>query len=267
VCAEGMGGALCGICEPTWVMSSTDFCVQCPKDVAGLQFGVALVLVTAFLLLYYVFVLRPLLVDSTREEGEGATTTTRTGGRASFAECVRGASWLAEATGLKRVINSRMGQMLAAPFIGVYERIVLLVAAFLNNSGAEVLKVLISFAQVSGSFLRNYSIKWPPALQNFFQACTVFTIKIKALPGSLACAFTHLSYTHMQWVYLWGPLALLIAISLPAAYVSIRSPRHPRYDAVMKDWAWISTFVLFLIYPLVSGPALVYATIRFDVMS
>ena len=252
-----MGGVLCGVCQPDWAMSSSGLCLKCPEDTEGLQLGLALVALLFFLLGYYLFVMRPLLVRDTSEEEEG--TTTSAGGN-DWLSCARGLSMMAESTGLMRVANSRMGPILAAPFVivarWVEEKLVYLLASFLKNSGAEVFKVLISFAQVSGSFMSNYSIKWPPMLQNFLTVCNMFTIKLMALPGSLSCVTMDMSHQMVQWTYLVFPICLLIAISLPAAYVSIRGPRHPRYNAVMKQWAWICTFVLFIVYPLLSGPAL-----------
>ena len=259
MCTEGMGGVLCGICKPNWAMSSSGLCLQCPEDVAAFQISLGLVAALIFLLVYCLFVLRPFFVDEARQQQEEETSTTSTGGSERHL-CVRGVASMFEATGLMRVVNSRMAQMLAAPFVFVVrkieEQLVFLLAAFLKNSGAEVFKVLISFAQVSGSFLSNYSIKWPPMLDSFLNFCQVFTIQIKALPGSLACAFKDLTYLNMLWAYLLLPFGVLIAISLPAAYVSIRGPQHPRYSTVIKQWAWMCTFVLFLVYPLISGPAL-----------
>ena len=72
----------------------------------------------------------------------------------------------------------------------VLEYVLFFVAGFLKNSGSEIIQVVISFMQVSGTFVSNYSIKVGQQLSRALDIC-------------LACVCLVHTHTHV-WVDGWA---------------------------------------------------------------
>lgn len=47
--------------------------------------------------------------------------------------------------------------------------------------------------------------QWPPALEEFFKIALAFTIKLRSLPGNLACGLVGVTFEEIQLIYLVSP--------------------------------------------------------------
>ena len=253
-CAEGMYGPVCGLCQDGFAMGSDDLCIACPKSKSvSFRIGIGVVGSFIFFTFYYTIVLRPFFKDDSDSDPEGSESQ-------SCQILPRSMSAFCEASGIDRLLKLHGVQLILRPLRYVlkkmWERSIFAVSSFLQNSGAEVIKVIISFLQVSGTFLSNYSIKWPVHVESFLKFALAFSVRLKAMPGNVACALTGITYFQLQLLYLLVPMALIVVLSFPALYITIRGHQHPKYEAVMKTWAHVVTFLLFLLYPVITGPAL-----------
>jgi hypothetical protein len=229
-------------------MDSTSTCIDCGQEkVTAIRTSIGIVVLALFCGLYYKCCLADLvqgepLLEQSRED------TDQTRG------CLRSA-----AAAVACLMNVKAVQLCSRPFRYLARKfaalIIFILSRFLQHHGTEIIKILISFAQVSGTFATKYSVQWPSALANFLHAMAFFNVTLRALPGNLACSMTGISYRQLQYAYLFTPIVILVLLSLPAAVVSLRR-EHPKYEPVMKRLAANCCFVLFLLYPIVSGPAL-----------
>jgi hypothetical protein len=246
-CAKGMQGPICGLCQERYGMQSGGLCIPCPKTLSAVyQIAGGILVFSVFCIAYYYSLLQPLFQD------ENAPETGQERGQSVF-RCMSAAY---EALNLQWFLNLPVVKVLLMPFEFIREQLVLLFAAYLRNSGPEVIKVMISFMQVAGTFLSDYSVKWPSFLTNFFTVALTFTVRLKSLPGQLGCVFTSMSFVQMQWAYLLIPIGLLLIMSLPACYVSVHGREHPKYEDVMQRFSLSCTFMLFIMYPMLSSPSL-----------
>ena len=153
-CVKGMRGPVCGLCEDDFAMGSKELCIPCPKSKSmAFQIGGVAVSFFVFCVAYYLILLRPLLSEDSQpdDDDKGNPMDTR-----AMRACYGAGLW-------NWCMSIGSVKLALGPFRYVYKRLVELlvwiVASFLKNSGAEIIKVLISFMQVSGSFLSSYSIK------------------------------------------------------------------------------------------------------------
>ena len=233
-------------------MDSTSTCIPCGKGkVTAIRSVMGLVFLAMFLALYYNFCLKDLLQSDTLSEQADDTDQHDNTYFRSAASLAASAS--------AHLIQFKVVQLCVRPFQYLVRKVtgffIVILSWFLNNHGSEILKILISFGQVSGTFATNYSIQWPSGLAEFLNALNFVNASLKALPGNLACSMTGLSYRQLQYVYLLAPIFLLGLMGLPAFYVAM-CREHARHDVVMKRLASNCCFILFLLYPIVSGPAL-----------
>ena len=255
VCAAGMHGPVCGVCKDGFAMGSKDLCIACPKSKRlTMQIVGVTVLVGLFCVAYYFILLQPLLRadDDQVDKPQSISPLWHYLGRKI--------SVIAEIMRLEAFMELSVMKVVARFFSAVFERIhdfmVFCAASFLKNNGSEMVKVIISFMQVSGSFLSGYPIKWPGDLENFLRFALAFTVRLRSLPGNLACAMVGMTFYQLQLCYLIAPLVLIALLSLPAIYVKICGRTHPQYGQVIKTFTSTFTFVLFLLYPILSSPAL-----------
>ena len=47
--------------------------------------------------------------------------------------------------------------------------------------------------------------QWPPALEEFFKIALAFNVKLRSLPGNLACGLVGVTFEEIQLMYLVGP--------------------------------------------------------------
>lgn len=255
LCHPDHRGPLCGLCQPGLGMDSSSTCIECGEEkVAVIRAVSGTIFLALFCAAYYRFCLRDLF----SEHSEPLSENSQDNSDQQTGICSRSGAALATSAS-RCLMKFRAAQLCVHSFNYVARKftgfIIVLLSGFLRNSGSEVIKVLISFAQVSGTFATQYSVQWPPALANFLNALTFFNATLRALPGNLACAMTGISFRQLQYGYLLAPIALFVIMGLPAAYVSL-CRHHPKYEQIMKRLASNGCFALFFLYPIVSGPAL-----------
>ncbi len=151
-CVKGMHGPVCGLCDKNYAMGSKDLCIPCPESLSmALQIGGAVVVIFIFCVAYYLVLLRPLFSGDNKPGGKDKIN------REASALSYSGAglwSWCMTQPCLKVVFKP-----FRILFKKMLEYLLFFIAGFLKNSGSEIVKVVISFMQVSGTFLSSYSIK------------------------------------------------------------------------------------------------------------
>jgi len=182
-CVKGMHGPVCGLCDKDYAMGSKDLCIPCPESMSmAFQIGGAVVSVFIFCVAYYLVLLRPFFSGDNKPDGKDKIK------REASALSNSGMglwTWCMTQPSLKVVFK---------PFRILYKKVLeyvlFFVAGFLKNSGSEIVKVVISFMQVSGTFVSNYSIKVGQQLSRALDIC-------------LACVRLVHTHTHV-WVDGWA---------------------------------------------------------------
>lgn len=115
-----------------------------------------------------------------------------------------------------------------------------------------VVKVIISFYQVIGSFLDVYDIPWPPAVHDVLLKLQAFQLDVFALPVA-GCIYPNPDYFTTFNMYMAFPIVLngfiFGVLSLMLKYridVNNKALRKQLKDHVQTTWL----FVLYLMYPV-----------------
>ena len=213
-CLEGHAGLVCGLCAENYTHSGSK-CVLCDPE-PTLRAGRTAGLVVAVLAFLAVFYFVSL---------------------APLVELVRGEKQREEAAPWRQSLNRFMQGM--KPQVSMFVGIV---------------KILLTFYQVTSCFWTAFDVPWPERLDAFFRGSTVAKGDVFTIP-TFACLSRDWSRSDRLLFYTVIPPAVALALSLPAqaAHFALRDRAHtPQYkDLTAKLYNAVLVF-LFVVYPICS---------------
>lgn len=117
-----------------------------------------------------------------------------------------------------------------------------------------VLKILLTFYQVTSCFWTSFDVPWPDSLGGYFRGSSITMGDIFTVP-SIACLVRDWSWTDRLLFYTVTPLVVALAFGLPAglARVVFSAKAHTEEFRTLKARFFNSTLVfLFVVYPVCS---------------
>ena len=187
-CRDGHFGRLCGLCEDNYVMTGKG-CSLCDLDARGVAITNGL-LVFVFTCLYYWLLWTP-WIKIGADQGRWVVE--------SIAKSLN--KVLTLSSYVLSMIYKRKNRLEQVKF-----------SRFQYVLG--YIKTVVSFAQVSSSFLGNFEIPWPHMVQDVLGFMNYFTLDLLNLP-SIACIFRHYNYLAKIMIFTLAPLCIVVALAVP----------------------------------------------------
>lgn len=109
------------------------------------------------------------------------------------------------------------------------------------------MKILISFYQVTASFLVNFGVEWPELLASVLNYMSFFSLDFFNFPG-IACVMRDLSYNVKHQIFTLAPIAVVIFLAVPSAVLAalIRMGRLKAEPKLVHET--FSAFLFFTLY-------------------
>jgi len=251
-CLQNRTGPVCGFCKPGFAMTSGGCSEeQCPDEeqlrpfrvaamtlfvLAALSFYLFLCWRTVFVRVDWFFaqIISALVQVLTyfacfsNSTGDGADAASSIG---ALVSCLfSGAKWL----------------LSKAKKIHVFLK---------ENHMSEMVKIVVSFVQVLGSFFAFPQVEWPPAFLSILAWAQGFTmIDVLSFP-SISCLWAGVGFWPKLQLYTVGPLCMVAAFVLPvcvAFLMGLQQKSVSRWRATLDGFWSNLMFVLFFIYPAIS---------------
>lgn len=215
-CAEGREGVVCGICQEGWSMAYGT-CTRCEAGSNVTKPILALVLLFLSLVALYFCGYVPIFGPEPHEEEDQEKSG---------------------CAALKAKVMGLAGSV-SLPFLGWG-------------------KIIISFYQVLSSYIVIFPVDWPVGQQSMMENSAVSRFDFMAQPG-LNCLAGNYDYTQKTIVYLMSVPTVLFVLTLPTIFVIVVGlagyggwNQHPRFQAVIHQFLWMTLFFIFIVYPTVS---------------
>ena len=243
-CREGHYGRVCGLCSESYVMS-TDGCTKCSLNSVSLHAFMALFSIT-LVLIWYLTSWRPLLQWFRVQENQFGAFMIML-----VAKLTGVLSYLLSVLTMRAKSKDEIKKMLKNTFR----------LNFQINYMVGYIKTVVTFYQVTASFLENFGIEWPDLIERVLIFMNFFTFDLFNFP-SIACIFKDFSYTTKHQIFTLVPIGVVFLLMVPALLVKTQSrwKRVPFKASVVDDvvgsfFFWMLSF-LFFIYPSVSSTVL-----------
>ena len=134
----------------------------------------------------------------------------------------------------------------------IFERLTALLKASQLPIFMGILKILLTFYQVTSCFWTAFDVPWPESLGGFFRGSTVTKGDVFTIP-TFACLSRDWSRSDRLLFYTVTPPAITVLLGLPfAAARLIRREATAEYTALKAKFINATLVFLFLVYPMCS---------------
>ena len=232
------------LCSESYAMS-TSGCTECSVNSVSFNALLALLCIT-LVLIWYLTSWRPLLqLFQVQEIQLGAFLIKLMGKLTGFL------SYLLSVLTMRAKSEDEIKKMLKNSFR----------LNFRINFTVGYVKTVVTFYQVTATFLKNFDIEWPDLIERMLIFMNFFSFDLFNFP-SIACTFKDFSYTKKHQIFTLSPIVIVFLLMVPSLLVKTQSrwKSVPFKDSVVEDvvrsfFFWMLSF-LFFIYPSVSSTVL-----------